>query len=184
MTEEQLRAATVGELRPLAAPIVLVDYDPEWPRLYEREAEKIRAALGPGAMQIEHAGSTSVPGLAAKPIIDIILVVADSDEEDSYVPSLEGADYVLRIREPDWFRHRMLRGQNPTVNLHVYSPGCEEVDRMLIFRDRLRANEADRDLYEQTKRDLTKQKWKFGQNYADAKTGVIREILARAGVTG
>ena len=181
MTEEQLRAATVGELRPLANAIALADYDPEWPRLYEREAEKIRGALGSGALQIDHAGSTSVPGLAAKPIIDIILVVADSDDEDSYVPALEAAGYVLRIREPDWFRHRMLRGQDPTVNLHVYSPGCEEVDRMLIFRDRLRTNESDRELYERTKRDLTKQEWKYGQNYADAKSAVVEEVMTRAG---
>jgi GrpB-like predicted nucleotidyltransferase (UPF0157 family) len=181
MTEEQLRAATVGELRPLSRPIVLVDYDPDWARLYEREAEKIRAALGPAALQIEHAGSTAVPGLAAKPIIDILLVVADSDDEDGYVPALEAAGYVLRIREPDWFKHRMLRGQDPSVNLHVYSPGCDEVDRMLIFRDRLRENESDRELYERTKRELTKTKWKFGQNYADAKTAVVEEIMVRAG---
>jgi GrpB-like predicted nucleotidyltransferase (UPF0157 family) len=181
MTEEQLRAAVVGELRPLAAPLVLADYDPEWPELYQREAAKIRAALGPGALQIEHAGSTSVPGLAAKPIIDIVVVVADSDDEDAYVPALEGAGYVLRIREPDWFRHRMLRGNDPSVNLHVYSPGCEEVDRMLIFRDRLRANESDRELYERTKRELTKKKWKYGQNYADAKSAVVEEIMTRAG---
>src|SRR5207244_4053851 len=135
-----------------ARPIVIVDYDPEWPIRFRREEEKIRAALGDAALQVEHAGSTSVPGLAAKPIIDIILVVADSDDEDSYVPALEAAGYVLRVREPDWFRHRMLRGQDPTVNLHVYSPGCEEVDRMLIFRDRLRTNEPDRELYERTKR--------------------------------
>jgi GrpB-like predicted nucleotidyltransferase (UPF0157 family) len=181
MTEEQLRATTVGELRPLSGPIVLVDYDPDWPRRFEREAGRIRAALDDVALQIEHAGSTSVPGLAAKPIIDIVLVVADSADEDSYVPALEAAGYVLRIREPDWYEHRMFRERKTNVNLHVLSRGCVEVDRMLIFRDWLRANGSDRELYARTKRELAQQKWKFGQNYADAKTAVVEEIMARAG---
>src|SRR5437879_5810535 len=129
MTEEQLRAATVGELRTRSGPIELQDYDPACPELYAREEEILRAALGQAALQLEHAGSTSVPGLAAKPIIDIILVVADSDDEDGYVPLLEAAGYVLRVREPDWFKHRMLRRREPSVKLHVYSPGCEAGDR-------------------------------------------------------
>ena len=98
-TEEQIQAARIGEVRPLNGRIVLVDYDPEWPRLFEREAERIRGALGDGALSIEHAGSTSVPGLAAKPIVDIVLAVADSSDEAGYVPALENAGYVLRIRE-------------------------------------------------------------------------------------
>jgi GrpB-like predicted nucleotidyltransferase (UPF0157 family) len=181
MTEEQLRATVVGELRPLAGPIVIVDYDRDWPLRFRREEDKIRAALGDAAMQIEHAGSTSVPGLAAKPIIDIVLVVADSADEDAYVPALEAAGYVMRIREPDWFEHRMFRERDTNVNLHVLSRGCEEIDRMLVFRDWLRANESDRELYERTKRELAERKWKFGQNYADAKTAVVEEIMARAG---
>lgn len=181
MTEEQLRASVVGELRPLAGPIVIADYDPEWPLRFRREEEKIRAALGDGAFQIEHAGSTSVPGLAAKPIIDIVLVVADSADEDAYVPALEAAGYVLRIREPDWFEHRMFRERDANVNLHALSRGCEEIDRMLVFRDWLREHESDRELYERTKRQLAEKKWKFGQNYADAKTAVVGEIMARAG---
>jgi GrpB-like predicted nucleotidyltransferase (UPF0157 family) len=181
MTEEQLRASVVGELRPLAGPIVIADYDPEWPRRFRREEEKIRAALGDAAMQIEHAGSTSVPSLAAKPIIDIVLVVADSTDEEAYVPALEASGYVLRIREPEWFEHRMFRERDTNVNLHVFSRGCEEIDRMLVFRDWLRANESDRELYERTKRELAQNKWKYGQNYADAKTAVVEEIMARAG---
>src|SRR5205807_8809584 len=120
-------------------------------------------------------------GLAAKPIIDIILVVADSDDEDGYVPLLEAAGYVLRVREPDWFKHRMLRRREPSVNLHVYSPGCEEVDRMLIFRDHLRTDDSSRALYEQAKRELAEGDWKYVQNYADAKTAVVEEIMTRAG---
>jgi GrpB-like predicted nucleotidyltransferase (UPF0157 family) len=180
MNEEELRAVVVGELRPLAGPIVLVDYDSEWPRRFQREEERIRAALGPAVLQLDHTGSTSVPGLAAKPIIDIILVVPDSTDEGAYVPALEAAGYVLRIREPDWYEHRMFRERDTNVNLHVFSPGCEEVDKMLIFRDWLRENQADRELYERTKRELVQQKWKFGQDYADAKTAVVEEIVARA----
>ena len=119
-------------------------------------------------MQIEHGGSTSVPGLAAKPIIDLLLVVADSAEEDAYAPALEAAGYVLRIREPGWYEHRLFKGPDTDINLHVFSSGCPEIDRMLLFRDWLRSNAADRDLR------------KYVQNYADAKTVIIEEIIARA----
>lgn len=179
-TEEELRAAVVGELRPLSGPIVIADYDPEWPQRFEREVAKIRGALGDRALLIEHTGSTAVPGLAAKPIIDVALVVADSADEETYVPALQRAGYVLRLREPDWYEHRMLRTPEKTVNLHVFSRGCVEVDRMVAFRDRLRTNESDRLLYERTKRELATRKWKYGQHYADAKTSVIQEIIARA----
>jgi GrpB-like predicted nucleotidyltransferase (UPF0157 family) len=113
-------------------------------------------------------------------IIDINLVVADSAAEDAYVPALEAAGYVLRVREPEWYEHRMLRGDEPRVNLHVYSTGCEEVERMRVFRDRLRVNADDRALYERTKMELAAKEWKYVQNYADAKTEVVQEILARA----
>src|SRR6266480_3273805 len=180
MNEEELRAVVVGELRPLAGPIVLVDYDSEWPRRFQREEERIRAALGPDVLQLEHAGSTSVPGLAAKPIIDIILVVPDSSDEEAYVPAMEAAGYVLRIREPDWYEHRVFKGPDTTVNLHVFSRECPEIDRMLLFRDWLRSNDSDRELYERTKRELAEKDWKYVQNYADAKTAVVEEIIARA----
>jgi GrpB-like predicted nucleotidyltransferase (UPF0157 family) len=181
MTEEQIRAATIGEVRPHSGPIALLDYDPDWPQLFEREAERIRAALGDRALLIEHTGSTSVSGLAAKPIIDIVLVVADSADERSYVPPLEAVGYVLRIREPDLDEHRMFKGRPGTsVHVHVFSQGCPEVDRMVTFRDWLRRNESDRELYARTKRELARNDWKFVQNYADAKTAVIEDILTRA----
>lgn len=182
MDDEQIRAASVGEV-PTYQDIVLVEYDPRWPALFEQAAEQIRGALGDAALQIHHVGSTSVPGLMAKPLIDINLVVADTTDEEAYVPKLEAAGYVLRVREPDWFEHRMLRGSEPPVNLHVFPPACPEVDRMLLFRDWLRANEADSELYARTKRGLGAQEWKYVQNYADAKTGVVEEILAQARAT-
>lgn len=179
-TEEQLQAVTVGERKPLNGSVTIADYDPAWPELFEREAEKIRAVLGERIVLLEHVGSTSVPGLAAKPILDILLVVPNSADEAAYVSALEGAGYVLRIREPEWHEHRMLKGDNPAVNLHVFSPGCPEVERMLLFRDWIRRNESDRLLYEHTKRELARKTWKYTQNYADAKTLVVEEILARA----
>src|SRR5205823_5394602 len=129
---------------------------------------------------IEHVGSTSVPGLAAKPRIDTLLVVAASADEPAYVPALEAAGYVLHIREPDWYEHREFKGPDTDVNLHVFSPGCPEIERMLLFRDWLCSNAADRQLYERTKRELARLDWKYTQNYADAKTTVVEEILVRA----
>jgi GrpB-like predicted nucleotidyltransferase (UPF0157 family) len=170
----------VGQAEPSSGPIVLVDYDAEWPRLFAREAERIREALGERALQIEHAGSTSVPGLPAKPILDIVLAVADSANEPAYVPALEAAGYVLRIREPEWFEHRLLKGPDTNVNLHVFSRGCSEIERMLLFRDWLRAHESDRVLYERAKRKLAQQDWQYTQHYADAKSAVVEEIIARA----
>jgi GrpB-like predicted nucleotidyltransferase (UPF0157 family) len=178
--DDQLRAARVDGSLPPTEPVILVEYDPAWPRLYAREEKRIREALGERALQVEHAGSTSIQGLAAKPIVDIVLVVPDSADEAAYVPALEAAGYVLRIREPGWFEHRALKGTNPRVNLHVFSAGCPEVDRMLLFRDHLRRDASDRDLYERTKRELAQRDWKYVQHYADAKSDVVEEILARA----
>jgi GrpB-like predicted nucleotidyltransferase (UPF0157 family) len=179
-TEEQIRDVHIGELTPLVGRIQIDDYDPQWPRLFEREAGRIKAALGDRVVLLEHVGSTSVPGLAAKPRIDILLIVPDSADEPTYVPALEAAGYVLRIREPDWYEHRVFKGPDTDVNLHVFSPGCPEIDRMLLFRDWLRSNAADRQLYEHAKRELARQDWKYTQNYADAKTTVVEEIVARA----
>jgi GrpB-like predicted nucleotidyltransferase (UPF0157 family) len=147
--------------------------------LFEREAARIRGALGAKVLLLEHAGSTSVPGLAAKPIIDMVLVVADSSDEDAYVPELEAAGYVLRVREPDWYEHRNFKGPDTNVNLHTFSEGCVEVERMLAFRDWLRTHDDDRELYAAAKRGLAAREWKFVQNYADAKSAVVDEILAR-----
>lgn len=180
MTEEQLRAATIGEPTRQTGPIEIADYDPGWPRLFAREAGRVRAALGDRVLLLEHVGSTAVPGLPAKPRIDILLVVADSADEPSYVPALEAAGYVLRIREPDWYEHRMFKGPDTDLNLHVFSPDCPEVERMLLFRDRLRGNEPDRRLYERAKRELARREWTYVQNYADAKAPVVEEIIARA----
>jgi GrpB-like predicted nucleotidyltransferase (UPF0157 family) len=180
LSDAEILAAHVVELPEHDATIHLAEYDPAWPALFEREAERIRAALGPKALRIEHVGSTSVPGLAAKPVLDVDLVVADSSDEDAYVPELEAAGYVLHIREPDWFEHRLFKGPDTNVNLHTFSEGCEEVDRMVAFRDWLRAHDDDRERYLAAKRELAARKCKYVQNYADAKSQVVAEILTRA----
>jgi GrpB-like predicted nucleotidyltransferase (UPF0157 family) len=178
--EQTLREVTVGTLQPHNSTIHLAEYDPDWPRLFEREAQRIRGALGAAAVLVEHVGSTSVRGLAAKPIIDICLAVPDSSVEETYVPQLHAAGYVLRIREPDWHEHRLFKGPDTNVNLHVFSVGSVEIDRMLRFRDWLRTHDHDRRLYETAKRELSSRTWKYVQNYADAKSAVVEGIIARA----
>ena len=169
-------------LEQLNGQIVLVPYDPEWPRLYEREAVRIRAALGDRALALEHAGSTSVPGLSAKPKIDIVLGVADTTDEAAYVPDMDAAGYVLRIRETDWHEHRLFKGPDTDINLHTFTVGCLEIERMLRFRDHVREDAADRHLYERKKRQLAQRTWKYTQHYADAKSEVVEDILTRSGV--
>ena len=179
-SEEDIRRATVGPVVFRDAPIVLVAYDPGWPAMFDREAGRIRAALDRLAIRVEHVGSTSVPGLAAKPIIDIVLAVPDSADEAVYVPALEGAGYVLHNREPGWFEHRMFKGPDVGVNLHVFSAGEAEIDRMVLFRDWLRSHDDDRDAYLRVKRDLAQRTWRHVAHYADAKTAIVQEIMARA----
>ncbi|MED4164890.1 GrpB family protein [Halalkalibacterium halodurans] len=182
-TDEELQEVTVGELKPHNATITLSEYDPRWPELFDREAKRIRSVLGNKALQVEHVGSTSVPGLCAKPIIDILLVVTDSADETTYVPDLEKVGYTLRIREPDWFEHRVFKGPDTDINLHVFSKETSEIDRMLRFRDWLRANNSDRDNYARVKRKLAQHEWRQVQHYADAKSSIVQEIMERANAT-
>ncbi len=179
-SDEELQKITVGELKPHNASITLVEYDPRWFELFERVANRVRSALGSKALLVEHVGSTSVPGLCAKPIIDMLLVVADSAVEPSYAPALEAAGFTLRIREPEWFEHRLFKGPDININLHVFSVGTSEVERMLRFRDWLRVCDTDRDNYARVKRSLAQRVWRHVQNYADAKTSLIHEIMDRA----
>jgi GrpB-like predicted nucleotidyltransferase (UPF0157 family) len=178
--DHESKQAVEASSPPMPARVELRDYDPIWPQLYAREAARMRLALGERVVRLEHAGSTSVPGLAAKPIVDIVLEVPDAAEEAAYLPALEAAGYGLRLREPDWFQHRLLKGPDTDINLHVFSAGCPETDRMLLFRDWLRGDAGDRELYVRTKRELAARPWMSVQQYADAKTAVIGAILARA----
>lgn len=176
MADEPLETGLIGGVE--KREITIVDYDDEWPRKFAAQAAIIRNALGENAVRVEHIGSTSVPGLAAKPIIDILVEVSDSADEPAYLPALQAAGYQLRVREPEWNEHRMLRTSEKDVHVHVYSSACPEIERLLTFRDRLRESEDDRYRYEQTKRELAEGKWTDMNAYADAKTDVIEEIIS------
>jgi len=163
--------------------VVAIDLQPsspEWRTIFSGEADRIRRAVGGLGVEMHHTGSTSVPGLRAKPIIDITMGVPDSTDEAAYLPALVGAGYEFLVREPDWFEHRLFKRVEPRVNLHVFTIGSPEIERMLLFRDHLRINEADRALYEATKVALARREWETVQSYADAKTEVVEAILARA----
>lgn len=172
-------------VRPRSAhdtPVRLSEPDPSWAHQYAAVAARIHAALRAGAQaatswSVEHVGSTAVPGLAAKPVIDVVLLVPDSADEAAYVPSLEQAGFLLLLREPSWHEHRLLTDVDPAVNLHVFTQGSAEAARMLRFRDRLRADPEARATYERTKRALAQQRWQHVQDYADAKTTVVEAIL-------
>lgn len=180
VSEDKLKKITIGEKKPHNAPIFLSEYDANWPLFFQKEHDKIKQALGPSALTIEHVGSTSIPWLIAKPIIDILLVVKDSSDELPYVPFLEQAGYILRIREPDWNEHRLFKGPDQNLNLHVFSQCNSEIEKMLLFRDYLRTHPDAKELYANTKRELSKKTWKYVQNYADAKTEVIEHIIKNA----
>lgn len=180
LTEEQIRVANVGTLTPPTGPILIAEYNPMWSQLFACKARRIQEVLGEQVLLPEHVGSTLMPGLAAKPRIDMLLAVVDSADEPAYVPAMEAAGYVLKIREPDWYQHRMFNGPDRDINLHVFSAGCPEIDRMILFRNWLRSHVADRQLYERTKRGLVSRIWEYMQNYADAKTAVVQDIFARA----
>jgi GrpB-like predicted nucleotidyltransferase (UPF0157 family) len=177
--DEDMAKTWVGPPPTLRTRIEIRDYDPEWPRLFEREAARVRSVLGDRVVRLEHAGSTSVPGLPAKPIIDMVLELPDSSDEPAYLPDMEAAGYTLVIREPEWFEHRVFKGPDTNINLHVFTAGSPEVERMLRFRDWLRSNPADLELYVRTKRELAARDWKYVQQYADAKSAVVQEIMAR-----
>lgn len=176
MADEPLETGLIGGAE--KREIKIVDYDPDWQKKFEKHARAIADALGGSALRVEHIGSTSVPGLAAKPVIDILVVVQDSADESAYLPQLEAAGYVLRVREPDWNEHRMFRTPEHDAHVHVYSAGCPEIERYLTFRDRLRRHTEDRSRYERTKRELAAKEWPDMNAYAEAKTEVIESIIA------
>jgi GrpB-like predicted nucleotidyltransferase (UPF0157 family) len=163
--------------------VEVADPDPDWARQYEALAGRIREALGWRVLQLDHVGSTSVAGLPAKPIIDIDLTVADPGREQDYIPALEAIGFWLRIREPWWYGHRVLRAGQPLCNLHVFGFDSPELVKHRIFRDWLRGNPADRDLYAATKRRAASEATAAGEHamqYNARKQQVVREIYRRA----
>jgi GrpB-like predicted nucleotidyltransferase (UPF0157 family) len=155
----------------------LHSFDGRWASTYLDHQRRIRAALPAVAIDIQHIGSTSVPGLAAKPIIDIVVTVDDITAEEDYLDALLAAGYQLRVREPG---HRLVRTPARDVHVHLYERDDPAVDDYLLLRDHLRSDADDRALYESTKRTLLGTRWDDMNDYAEAKTDVILALKARA----
>lgn len=160
--------------------IEIVEYDPSWRDKFQHHAERISGALGDLPHRIEHIGSTSVERLAAKPIIDMLVILPDPGDEDSYMPALLELGYQLRVREPDFHEHRMVRTPELDVHIHVFPDGSGEIDRHLLFRDHIRAHEQVRREYEVLKRRLSAEDWIDMNAYANAKTEFIEGIIQKA----
>ncbi|HXH36083.1 MAG TPA: GrpB family protein [Plantibacter sp.] len=157
--------------------LVLHRSDERWAGIYLEHRARIEQALDGSDIDVEHIGSTSVPGLAAKPIVDIVVAVDDITAEEDYLTPLLDAGYELRVREPG---HRLVRTPARDVHVHLYERNASAVEEYLLFRDHLRSDAVDRALYERTKRALLEQEWDDMNDYADAKTDVIRAIKTRA----
>ena len=158
--------------------VLVVPPNPLWATEYQLHERQIRAALRDSICLLEHIGSTAVPGLAAKPIIDILLVVEEPKDEDSYVPPLSRAGYRLHRREPELDEHRLLKGVAPDANVHIFPPSSREVQRYLRFRDRLRRDVVARLAYEQEKLRLASMLWPSTNHYADAKSEIVERLLS------
>ncbi|MFG1603203.1 GrpB family protein [Actinoplanes sp. NPDC049265] len=169
----------VGEWPRGVRPIVIEEYDPAWPRRFEEFRAVIVGALGEQVLGIEHVGSTSVPGLPAKPIIDIDVLVADTGDESRYLPPLEAAGFRLLLREPWWYGHRMLIDDVEDLHLHVWPPDSPEAVRHRLFRDWLRTHPEDRDRYAETKRRVSHETAERPGDYTLAKNEVIDQIFDR-----
>jgi GrpB-like predicted nucleotidyltransferase (UPF0157 family) len=187
-TPEQMAAALVGEPPASWQSIVIEDYDPAWVDRFAAASSMLSEVLGGLILDVEHVGSTSVPGLAAKPVIDIDLLIDDTTDETRYVPALQTLGYRLVLREPWWHGHRMLVGPAEDVNLHVWPQTAPEPIRHKLFRDWLRSHPEDRDLYATTKRRLARDTAHQPGDYSLAKNDVIDDIYARifaaSGLTG
>jgi GrpB-like predicted nucleotidyltransferase (UPF0157 family) len=183
-TPEQMAAALVGEPPATWQSIIIEDYDPAWADRFATASLLLGETLSSLIIAIEHVGSTSVPGLPAKPIIDIDLLIEDTADESRYLPALEELGYRLVLREPWWYGHRMLVSPAEDVHLHVWPAGAPEPVRHRLFRDWLRAHPADRDLYAATKRRLARDTAHRPGDYSLAKNDVIDDIYVRIFAAG
>ncbi|GAA3212758.1 GrpB family protein [Dactylosporangium siamense] len=183
-TPEQLEAGLVGQPPTRWRSIVLEDYDPGWPRRYDAIHAALVETLGDRVVAVEHVGSTSVPGLPAKPIIDVDLTVEDTADETLYVPDLVRAGHRLVLREPWWHGHRMLVNAEDDIHLHVWPVGAPELVRHRLFRDWLRSHPEDLELYASTKRRLARDTVERPGDYSLAKNDVIDAIYARIFAAG
>ncbi|MGC5319126.1 GrpB family protein [Micromonospora arida] len=178
-TPEQVDAGLVGEPPRTWESVVIEEYDPSWAQRFVNVRSSLTEALGDLIIGVEHVGSTAVPGLAAKPVIDVDLVIEDTADEATYLPALERLGYRLVLREPWWHGHRMLLSPAEDVNLHVWPQGAPEPVRHQLFRDWLRSHPDDRERYAATKRRLVRDTAHRPRDYSLAKNDVIDEIYAR-----
>ncbi|KAI9154815.1 hypothetical protein HJFPF1_07372 [Paramyrothecium foliicola] len=178
------RVQRVGESTFAKLPLKIEPPDSSWPEHFKVLKSIIQEALGPKALSISHVGSTAVPNLPAKAIIDIDLTVPDPTDEADYVPALESAGFQFLLREPKWHEHRFFNTNLPYhCNLHVFAHGTAELVRHLIMKEWLTTHEDDRKLYAQAKMEATEKSNLLGETvmqYNARKETVIREILERA----
>ncbi|MDO9457529.1 GrpB family protein [Nocardioides sp.] len=177
VSDEDIAAARVGVRTPERVEVVAPD--PRWPSRFADVRQRIVDALGDRALSVEHVGSTSVPGLWAKPVIDVDLVVASSADEPAYLPDLEAAGFELRVREPEWQEHRLVRCLDPQANVHVFSPDAMEPRRHLAFRDWLRTHEDDRAAYAATKREVAGRGHSDSMHYNNEKAWVVYDLYEK-----
>lgn len=176
--ESEIAAARVAG-RAVSAPVVVVPPDPAWPDHFADVRRRLRQALGDRALAVEHVGSTAVPGLWAKPVIDVDLTVADSAEEEAWLPDLEAAGFELRVREPEWEQHRCLKGHGPEANVHVFSPGAREPRRHVMFRDWLRTHDDDRAAYAAVKREVAARGFSDAMLYNNEKAWIVYDLYEK-----
>jgi GrpB-like predicted nucleotidyltransferase (UPF0157 family) len=176
--EAEIASARIAG-RSASAPVVVVPPDPAWPSWFADVRRRLEEALGDRALAIEHVGSTSVPGLWAKPVIDVDLTVADSADEPAWLPDLEAAGFELRIREPAWEEHRCLKGHEPDANVHVFSTGAREPQRHRVFRDWLRAHDEDRAAYGEVKRQVASRGFSDAMLYNNEKAWVVYDLYEK-----
>lgn len=179
-----MAAAVVGDFPASRAAVTVVDYDPRWTEQFRSMKDQLKRALGGTALSIEHVGSTSVPELPAKPIIDVDIVVANADDEDKYISALGTLGMRMVIREPWWHGHRMFVDDHGAANIHIWPDGAAEPVRHILFRDWLRTHQDDLERYAQVKRNLSVEFNDEPDRYNLAKNTVIDQIYARIFAAG
>ncbi|WP_137291822.1 GrpB family protein [Nocardioides dongxiaopingii] len=176
---EEIDAARVAVSARAPETVEVVPPDPAWSQWYDAVCSRVVAALGEQVVSIAHVGSTSVPGLPAKPVVDVDLLVPDPADEEAWLPQLEAAGFELRVREPEWEEHRCLRGTDPACNLHVFAPDSRESRRHRMFGAWLRTHPADRELYASVKQEVARRGFTDAMLYNNEKAWVIYDLYEK-----
>ncbi len=167
-------------------PIAIVDYDPNWPKMFTKEKAAIHSAIGDKAMAIEHVGSTSVTGLGSKPIIDIMIGTRNLADADACIEPLHnlGYEYVPEFEdefpERRYFRKRSMETGKITYHIHMVETSSEFWRKQIVFRDYLRSHPQTARDYLELKKRLAKEYGSDVNGYADAKTSFVEHVLNKA----